>query len=247
MKKIFFVFSILWLFQSCLLNLNQSKYIDSARDYLLENFDDSFEYESIYEDRSWKNDDNQIFVKFKAAKLNNQIVTVKISETRQSPVSLNHSFSSNYLCLRFENQEIQYYKNIFEKYFAQCKIIIDNSDRLFHYNGVIYIIDEETGREYKRTDKNPDFEAYLNLINKCEFKNCITIAATQNQNEYLSCQDLLKASLMDLQDEEIKIDGNFYLVQSLEDDFSKNHSFAAKIDGYNHSGEHYRYKYMIID
>ncbi len=70
MKKIFFVFSILWLFQSCLLNLNQSEYIDSARDYLLENFDDSFEYESIYEDRSWKNDNNQIFVKFKAAKLN---------------------------------------------------------------------------------------------------------------------------------------------------------------------------------
>ncbi|MCR4954251.1 MAG: hypothetical protein K6A43_09275 [Treponema sp.] len=246
MKKLILMLSVLWIFESCLLNLDQSDYIDSARDYLVENYDDSFEYDSIHVNRSWNHANNQIFVKFRAAKLNNKIVTVKIDEIRENVFISNHSYSSNYLCVRFENQEIEYYKDIFEKYFTQCRIIIDNSNRLTKYSGVIFLDDNETYEEIKETNTETSFESYLYLINDCEFRNCITIVVTGNQNNYVGFEDLLKASLMDFYDKSIKLDGNFYVVPSLDEDFSKNHSFAAKIDGYNHSGEHYRYKYTLI-
>ena len=160
------------------------------------------------------------------------------------------SYTSNYLSLKFEEQEKSYYQDFFKKYFDDCKIQINNSNRFLHYYATYYTKESDSDEWIDHTDKNPGFNQYMSLVNDSEFKNCMTIAVTQKEaNQYITTEDSLKAALMDLQHEEIKLDGNFYVVKTLDDDYTKNHTFAAKIDGYiysdktNHLGGHYKYKY----
>ena len=236
-----------FIFQSCLqMFVSENKYENWAKEYLEENFNDSFVYESI----SSNTKKDQYLVKFKAASLNNKTVTVKIDITESKMFSMNTSFTSNYLSLKFEEQEKSYYQDFFKKYFDDCKIQINNSNRFLHYYATYYTKESDSDEWIDHTDKNPVFKQYISLVNDSEFKNCMTIAVTQKEaNQYITTEDSLKAVLMDLQHEEIKLDGNFYVVKTLDDDYTKNHTFAAKIDGYiysdktNHLGGHYKYKY----
>lgn len=227
----------LFLCQSCVWNLGNDYFVDEAKDFLTDNFDDTFTYESI------SKNDNKTYVRFKASNLNNTTVTVQITEEKESLISVSHSFKSNYLCCRFAQQEASYYEDFFEEYFSECRITIDNSNRFIDYHGVWYVLEESSGEWIEHTNRNPDFETYLNIIKDSKPKNCITIVVTSpGSNVFLTNEDLLKASLADLQQGNIKLDGNFYIVNSMNDNYEQNHVMAAKIIANDNS----KYKYNLL-
>ena len=238
MKKCSYVFLLLAciLLQSCVWNLGNDYYIDEAKEYLTDNYDDTFVYESISKNGS------QIYVSFKASNLSNSIVTVQIIEKKNSLISVSHSFKSNYICCRYAQQESSYYKVFFDEYFPDCEIIIDNSKRFVDYHGV-WSVQNENGEWEERTSRNPDFETYLNVVKDSVLKDCITIVVTTpDTNKLLDYEDYLKASLIDLQNKEIKLDGYFYIVNSINDNYELNHVMAAKINAYDNS----KYNYNVL-
>ena len=232
-----FLFITTLLFQSCVWNLGNAYYADEAKEFLTDNFADTFVYESI------SKTGNQIYVQFKASNLNNATVTVQITETKDSPLSVYHSFKSNYLSCRFAEQEASYYEDFFEDYFPDCEITIDNSNRFIVYHGVWSVQNETTGEWEERTNRNPDFDTYLDIIKNTELKNCFTIVVTNpGSNAFLTNEDYLKASLVDLQNEDIKLDGYFYIVNAINDNYEQNHVMAARINAYDSS----RYNYALL-
>ncbi len=232
-----FLFITTLLFQSCVWNIGNDEYIEEAKDYLIDNYAGSFVYESISKSNS------QIYVSFKATNLNNAIVTVVISEHRNSPISVSHTFRSNYLCCRFAQQEANYYKDFFEEYFPECEITIDNSNRFIEYHGVWSVLNETTGEWEERTNRNPDFDTYMDVIKDTILRDCITIVVkSPSSNSLLSNEDYLKASLIDLQNEDIKLDGYFYIVNAINDNYEQNHVMAARINAYDSS----KYNYDLL-
>ena len=240
MNKFFSVFLLVaasFLLQACVLNLSNDYYVGEAKDFLTDNFDDSFVYESL------SKTGDLIYVKFKASNLNNATVTVKITEKKNSAISVSHSFTSNYLSCRFAQQETSYYEDFFEEYFPDCEISIDNSNRFIEFHGVWSVLNETTGEWEERTNRTPDFDTYLDIIKETELKNCITIVVTApGSNAYLTNEDYLKACLVDLQNEGIKLDGYFYIVNAINDDYEQNHVMAARINAYDSS----RYNYSLL-
>ena len=245
MRKFLLIVASFVLFSSCMLHTSDSEYVELAREYLTEAFGGSYSYVVLRKDRR----SDEAYVAMKASNLGGKEVIVKVKIHDRTLFSYSSSYSSNYLSVKFAEEEALYYEDFFKKNFSDCKIKINNSIRFIDYPSQVLVEDEETGKwiEAKRT---VSFGNYLDIVNQYTFFNSFQIFVTDKQtNEYINSQDRLKATLNELEKEGIHLDGYFYIVDEIPEDknFSTsdlNCSFKARLNAYNVdvSGYYYDFK-----
>lgn len=218
--KRLFLLSYLFLaffLQSCLMNYTDDEAIEDAKSYLQENYGGSYTFVKTQK----TNSKNQKIVTFKAANLENKNVNVKIDITEQKAFSVSYNISSNYIPQKFKEEEETYYQKIFNNYFSQSKVIINNENRYMA----------------NFTYAKADFNNYISfLTDKLDnSKNFITVLAIEAQKDkYISWQDRLKASLVDLKEEYLQLAGDFYLVKNIDDSYKTNFEAKASLQGYSY-------------
>ena len=222
-KKSFLLLSILLAFflQSCMMNYTDEQSIDDAKSYLKENYGGSY---TFVKTKNTNSKDQKIVI-FKAANLDNKNVNVKIDITERKAFSISYNISSNYIPQKFKEEEEEYYQKIFSKYFSQSKVIINNENRYM------------ANFTYAKTD----FENYIDFVSYANdsidnTKNFITVIATEVQKEkYITWQDKLKASLIDLREKYLQLTGDFYLVKNIDDSYEESFEAKATLHGYSYT------------
>ena len=226
------------------MNVSNQEYIEIASGYLIENFGGEYTFVSLKKNAS----ENEAHVLFKSQKLENQEVNVRIQVIDQKIDSYTCHISSNYLSILFEEEETLYYEELFKKYFTDCQVVIDNSHRFMDYSSVFWTSDEIDGEwiEHKQNIDELVFEQYVNQLVNSEAKAQADIIVTEkNLNKYVNTEDKLKCSLVDLQHSKLLLDGDFYLVNELNEDYKENCTFKAAIDVYKKEYNGYRYDYEV--
>ena len=235
---------IAFLFCSCAMSVSNQEYIEIASGYLIENFGGEYTFVSLKKTSS----ENEAYVLFKSQNLENQEVNVRIQVTDQKIDSYTCHISSNYLSILFETEETEYYEELFKKYFTDCKVMIDNSQRFMDYSSVFWESEEIDGEwtEHKQSIEELTFEQYLNKLVVSESKAKADIIATEkNLSKYLGTEDKLKCSLVDLQHSNLLVDADFYIVDELNEDYKENYMFKAAIDVRKKEYNGYRYDYEV--
>lgn len=229
-----------FLFFSCTMNISNQEYIEIASGYLIENFGGEYTFVSLK-----KASDNEVYVLLKSEKLDKQEVNVRIIVSDQQIDSYTCQVSSNYLSIMFENEEKEYYERIFKTYFTDCKIVMHNEARFLDYDSVYWVSDEITGEWIEHTN-TLNFEQYLNILEQSKNTAFADIIVTDKSfSKYLDSEDKLKCSLVDLQHAKQRVDGNFYIVNELEDNYSESWTFKADIDIYEGQYDGFRYGFEI--
>ena len=235
---------IAFLFSSCTMSVSNQEYIEIASGYLIENFGGEYTFVSLKKTSS----ENEAYVLFKSQKLDNQEVNVRILVTDQKIDSYTCHISSNYLNVLFEAEETEYYEELFKKYFTDCKVVIDNSQRFMDFSSVSWESEEIDGEwtEYNQNVDELTFEQYRNKLVSSECKAQADIIVTEkNLNRYVTTEDKLKCSLVDLQHSKLLLDGDFYIVDALSEDYKETYTFKAAVDVYKKDYNGYRYDYEV--
>ena len=244
MKKIIILFLsfIAFLFCSCAMSISNQEYIEIARGYLIENFGGEYTFVSLKKAAS----EDEAYVLFKSDNLDKQEVKVKIVISDKKIDSYTCHISSNYLNVLFENEETEYYKNIFNKYFTDCEVIINNSERFMDYYSVYWVADEITGEWLEREVTELSFEQYRNMLVQSMCKAQADIIVTEkNLSKYLDSEDKLKGALVDLDYSGLLLSGDFYIVNELGGDYKNNCTFKANIEVYKGQYDGYKYDYKV--
>ena len=231
---------IAFLFCSCTMSVSNQEYIEIASGYLIENFGGDYTFVSLKKTAS----ENEAYVLFKSQNLENQEVNVRIQVSDQKIDSYTCHVSSNYLNILFEEKETEYYEEKFKGYFSDCQVIIDNSQRFMDYSSVSWGSEEIDGEwtEYEHRIEDLTFELYLEKLVSSECKAKADVIVTEkNKNRYISTEDKLKCSLVDLQNSNLLLVADFYIVDELSEAYKDNYTFKAAIDV--SKGEHYGYRY----
>ena len=203
------------------MNYTDEQSIDDAKSYLQENYGGSYTFVKTKK----TNSKDQKIVTFKAANLDNKNVNVKIDITERKAFSVSYNISSNYIPQKFKEEEEEYYQKFFDKYFSQSKIIINNENR-YMSNFTYAQIDFENYKDF--------ITVATDVIDKT--KNFITVVATEAQKEkYITWQDKLKASLIDLREKYLQLTGDFYLVKNLDDSYEDSSEAKATLHGYSYT------------
>ena len=203
------------------MNYTDEQSIDDAKSYLQENYGGSYTFVKTKK----TNSKDQKIVTFKAANLDNKNVNVKIDITERKAFSVSYNISSNYIPQKFKEEEEEYYQKFFDKYFSQSKIIINNENR-YMSNFTYAQIDFENYKDF--------ITVATDVIDKT--KNFITVVATEAQKEkYITWQDKLKASLIDLREKYLQLTGDFYLVKNIDDSYEDSFEAKATLHGYSYT------------
>ncbi len=223
------------------MNISNQEYIEIARGYLIENFGGEYNFVSLK-----KASENEVHVLLKSENLDNQEVNVQILISEQKLDSYTCHVASNYLSILFENTEKDYYKNFFKKYFTDCEVVMNNAARFLDYQSVYWVSDEITGDWIERKTDEMTFEQYQSIIRRsnCTVNADIVVTDTDT-NAYLSSEDRLKCSLVDLQNEDVKLDCTIYLANSLGGNYFEDWILKAEVDTYEDSLERIRYGYKV--
>ena len=242
MKKgiVFFLSFIAFLFCSCTMSISNPEYIEIARGYLIENFGGEYTFVSLKKTAS----ENEVHVLFKSDKLENREVNVRVVISDQKIDTYTCHVSSNYPNILFEKEEADYYKNIFGNYFSDCNIVMNNSERFMDYYSKYWVSDEISGEWIEHETDELTFEQYISILIYSECKAYADIIVTEKKNRFLDSEDKLKCSLVDLQNSKLMLDGNFYIVDTIDDDYESNYNFKADINitAGNYNGFKYDYK-----
>jgi len=223
-KKFFFLYlfllSVLY-FQSCKMNYSSEDYTEDSIAYLQENYGGSYSFSGI------KKSKNQAIVFLKAEDLNNKTVAVKFDITEHKAFSISYKISTNYIPIKFQEAEEEYYRSKFAGNFADCLCTIDNTNRFLS--------------DYPSAANNKD--SYLSYLahEALLFDDFIKVIASQPQSSYLTWEDRLKATLIDIEN---KIDGYFYLVDAVNFSYEDNYIHKASIKAV--SGQYEKSSYEVI-
>ena len=223
------------------MDISNQEYIEIASGYLIENFGGEYTFVSLK-----KASDNEVYVLMKSENLDNQEVNVQILISDQKIDSYTCHVASNYLSILFENTEKEYYKDFFKKYFTDCDVVIDNKARFLDYYSVYWDSDEITGEWVEHKNEEITFELYRRIIRSSKSTFTADIVVTdKDTNVYLSSEDRLKCSLVDLQSEDVKLDCTVYVANSLDANYLDDWILKAKVAIYEDSLERIRYGYQI--
>lgn len=224
------------------MSISNQEYIEIARGYLIENFGGEYTFVSLKKTAP----ENEVHVLFKSDKLDNREVNVRVLISDQKIDSYTCHVSSNYPNILFEKEEADYYRKVFENYFTDCNIVIDNSERFMDYYSKYWVSDEISGEWIEHDTDELTFEQYINILIYSEAKAHADIIVTEkNLNKYVNTEDKLKCSLVDLQHSKLLLDGDFYLVNELRDNYKESCKFKATIDVYKKEYNGYRYDYEV--
>ncbi len=226
------------------MSVSNQEYIEIASGYLIENFGGEYTFVSLKKTGS----ENEVHVIFKSDNLENQEVKVRVLVTDQKIDSYTCHVSSNYLCVRFEQEEIAHYQTVFKNYFTDCKVVMNNSERFMDYSSVYFESYEIDGEwiEYDRDTGNLSFEQYLDILINSECKTKADIIVTEkNVSKYLTSEDKLKCSLVDLQHSKLLLNGDFFIVDNIDDSYKENWTFKAGISVYENTYAGYKYDYEV--
>lgn len=232
-RSLILILSMLCIsFVACKMNYSDSEYAEDARAFLSQNYGGTYTYTGIQKDKAGK----YVIVKMKAANLNDKIVTVRFDITEHTAFSISKNTTSNYLPQKFKEEEEACYADIFKNnLFADCKVILNNQNRLMKnpYNG------QTTFNEYL------DSMSYEYQDKKIEDSNFITIIATDNQTyQSISWQEKLKASFMDLKYKTSVLNGTFYLVSDIAADYERTCIYKVVFSG-NLNSYNFDFKYEV--